>query len=109
MSSKPTTTRGALSRIIQEDDRVESPILQVLAYKKIDTDGTLKYRFILSDGDYMHQCCIMTTEQLAQRVESGEFERYTLIRLDDYVINFVKGNKVCTIISKYFYAFYTLL
>lgn len=92
---KPTTTPKALVRILN-GELVENPILQVLAYKKV-TDGATnqtKFRFILSDGDNMHQCCIMASEPLVNRVEAGEFERYTVIKLIAYNCNDVKGNKV---------------
>ena len=93
---KPTTTPKALSRILG-GEMIEGPIVQVLAYKKVNSpenNGVVKYRFILSDGDNMYQCCIIDGDEHVERIQKGEFERYTLIRLDQYTAKEVPSNRV---------------
>ena len=93
--AKPTTTPKALSRILSVE-MVEGPIVQVLAYKKVnlpENNGGVKYRFILSDGDNMYQCCIIDGDE-PERIQKGEFERYTVIKLDQYTTKEVSNINV---------------
>lgn len=91
----PSLTTDAIQRILN-GEQVERPVLQILAYKKVPSDGKsqVRFRFIMSDGQKSHQCCIMIGDNLIQRVEKGEFERYTILRLDEYEWNDIKENKV---------------
>jgi hypothetical protein len=93
--SIPNLTDNAITRI-WNGEHVQRPVLQVLAYKKVAADGNnqVRVRFILSDGVKSHQCCIMAGESLVARVENAEFERYAIIRLDEYEWSNIKDNKV---------------
>ena len=88
-------TKNAISKILTGVD-VQEPILQVLAYKSVphDADNQQRIRFILSDGDHSHQCCILVGAENVARVDSGEFERFSIIKLVSYVTNNVNNRKV---------------
>ncbi|XP_053208275.1 replication protein A 70 kDa DNA-binding subunit-like [Panonychus citri] len=100
MASTPRLTEGALGTILS-GGFVERPIVQILAQKNVSADSVQRYRFLLSDGKFSYQCCIMVGA-MAQRVEAGEFERYTVIRLNKYVCNPAAGgsNKKILLISE---------
>lgn len=91
----PPLTQNAIQKILN-GEAVKNPVLQILAYKKVaaDSKNQVRFRFIMSDGLKSHQCCIMIDHHLITRVEKGDFERYTIIRLDDYEWSDIKENKV---------------
>ena len=59
------------------------------------SDGTDRYRLILSDG---HQFCqgyfVPDLNELASRIGTNN-----IIRIDEYFVNSIKGHLVCVIIS----------
>jgi replication factor A1 len=78
------------------EKNVES-VLQILAYKKVNADANNtqeRYRFIMSDGEKTHSACLMIGSALVDRVEKGEFERFTIIRVKSYQINKVNNNVI---------------
>jgi replication factor A1 len=83
---------GAIRDIVEQTE-VPEPVLQVLAYKDVTTDGAKRFRFMLSDGQFTHQCCILMGEQV-RAVENGQLERYTIIRLKKYVCNLISDKRV---------------
>lgn len=102
MTPDPVLTPNAIQRL-SNGENVPKPVLQILAYKKVPADsksGT-RFRFIMSDGTKSHQCCIMIGEELISRVERGDFERYTIIRLDEYEWNDIKDNKVSVLLHHF--------
>lgn len=94
----PRLSEGALERILS-GSATERPTVQILAQKNVSADNVQRYRFLLSDGKYSYQCCIMIGP-LIQRVEAGEFERYTVIRLNKYLCNQAGGTKKVIILTE---------
>ena len=91
----PKLTGNAIQRILNGEE-INRPVLQILAYKPVQADGDnqFRYRFIMSDGEFTHQCCIMVGEELIKKIEAGEFERYTIIQLNNYICNTVNEKRV---------------
>lgn len=102
MTSSVQLTGNAIQRILNGEE-ITRPILQILAYKAVQADGEnqFRFRFIMSDGEFSHQCCIMIGEELISRIEKGEFERYTIIQLNQYICNTVNDRKVRIFCSCY--------
>ncbi|KAI1295620.1 Replication protein A 70 kDa DNA-binding subunit [Halotydeus destructor] len=86
-------TKNALQRIVNGEN-VPRPVLQILAYKSVGTPDAERYRFIMSDGDSSYQSCIMLGPELIQKLKLGEFERLTVIQLNNYVCNAIDGKRV---------------
>ncbi|RWS16997.1 Replication protein A DNA-binding subunit-like protein [Dinothrombium tinctorium] len=89
-------TQNAISRLLNGEN-VSKPCLQVLAYKRVVSEGQPRYRLMLSDGTHSFQTCIMMGP-LIPRLEKGEFERFTIIQLNQYVVNTVQDNKKVIVI-----------
>lgn len=68
------------------------PIFQIINIKNVKnkTDGSDRYRLILSDG----QCFVqgMCATQLNDVITDG-IREYNLIRVNEYLVNDVKGKK----------------
>jgi len=93
MTNLPKLSEGALDKMLN-DEHVKQPVLQVLAHKSVpQPDGQARYRFLMSDGIYSHQCCIMMGPHIS-KVESGEFDRFSVIQLNKYILNIASGKKV---------------
>lgn len=93
---KDMLTPNAIKRMYEGDKNVEA-VLQILAYKKVNADSNnnqVRYRFIMSDGEHTHSAFLMIGPAFVSRIEKGEFERFTIIRLKNYVVNSVKDNVV---------------
>jgi replication factor A1 len=89
-------TSGSIERMFDGEENVES-FLQILAYEKVNVSVNHipeMYRFILSDGKKTHSDCLMIGSDLVSRVENGEFERFTIIRVTSYQINRVNNNVI---------------
>jgi len=85
-------TRGAIGHILAGKD-IQQPILQMLAFKHMPADNTKRYRLVLSDGAYSYQCC-MVMGDLSAKVESGEFDRFCLLKINRYQLNLIQGRQV---------------
>lgn len=88
-------TEDAIQRIL-DGEKIIRPILQVLGFKAVRTESNLRYRFIMSDGQYMYNNCVMVDEDLISRIEMGDFEKYAVIQLNEYSLETIGGRKVCT-------------
>ncbi|RWS26554.1 Replication protein A 70 kDa DNA-binding subunit-like protein [Leptotrombidium deliense] len=101
MSHQNLLTKDAIARIL-EGEKVINPRVQVLGYKKVMGDGSdkgqVRYRFLLSDGKSSHQFCVMMG-QLIERIEMGEFERFSVIQLNEYILNSLQDRKVMIILE----------
>lgn len=95
MAKPPPLTTGALQQIM-DGQPVRRPVLQILAYKKVPSDGKSQehFRFIMSDGQTSHPCCIMIGDHLVPRVEEGDFKCNTILRLEEYTLKDIRGIKV---------------
>lgn len=85
-------TQGAIGHMLH-GTKIDDPIVQMLAYKNMPTDNTKRYRLVLSDGAYTYQCCIIMGD-LAGKVESGEIDRYCLLKISRYMLNEIQGRQV---------------
>src|SRR5437868_6914793 len=94
-------TAGAISKILNDED-IKRPVLQVLGYKKMSDDerGQARYRFILSDGENTHQACMLMGNNHAEKVERGELERFTIIRLDSFSATLVSNGHKAIIMTQ---------
>ncbi|XP_074596897.1 replication protein A 70 kDa DNA-binding subunit-like [Brevipalpus obovatus] len=80
----PQLSEGVLPRMFQGEN-VKDPVLQILAVKSITNQNGKRFRFLLSDGIHSCQLCIMVENQ--KMLESGELEKFAIIRLKQYSIN----------------------
>lgn len=86
-------TAGAIPRILA-GETIEDPVLQILAHKGVPGEGQQRCRFLISDGQHSYQCCIMMGDQLLARVQVGDFDKFTVIKLKNYSCSEVSGKKV---------------
>lgn len=88
-------TNGALKRILS-GQVVDKPVLQIMGYKKV-TGGGDRYRMLISDGLNCYPLAMVAT-QLKERLVNGEFERYTVVRVDNYTCNALQRDKIIMIL-----------
>ena len=73
----------------------ETPILQVLAVKKLNATGSAnaqdRWRLVLSDGQYFIQSMMAT--QLNHMIEKNDVQKGVLIKLLQYTTNKMKDKK----------------
>lgn len=84
-------TRGCLASIFA-GEKVVTPNLQILGYKKITGSGQERYRILLSDGEFSNSFGMLATK-LNPMVHSKQLEQFTIINLKDYNINQVSPSK----------------
>jgi len=85
-------SQGAIGHILSGRE-IKDPVLQMLAYKNMPADNTKRFRLVLSDGAYSYQCCIIMGDQAA-KVESGEIDRYCLLKVSRLMLNEIQGRQV---------------
>ncbi|XP_074596889.1 replication protein A 70 kDa DNA-binding subunit-like [Brevipalpus obovatus] len=90
----PSLSEEVLPRMFQGEN-VEDPVLQILAIKSITNQNGKRFRFLLSDGKYSCQLCIMVENR--KMLERGELEKFAIIRLKQYSINKSNGKTVLII------------
>ncbi|KAL7554100.1 hypothetical protein ACHAWF_017496 [Thalassiosira exigua] len=88
-----STTAGAVARMLYMSDSYEdptfTPVVQVLHIKRLENkngngDGE-RWKIVLSDGDlYLYG---MVAPQLVPEVHSGEIARYSLLRVDEFIVH----------------------
>ena len=86
-------TTGVLEKILS-GELIKSPILQILSWTLTEVDSKEpRYRFLLSDGRYYYQNCIlaMTCFDSAQNMI---LDRFALIKLNRYAINTLGDKKI---------------
>lgn len=88
---------GCLRRIV-EDKEVHEPVVQVLASKDVTTDGPPRYRFMLSDGLYTYQCCILMGEPV-EVLRRGQMDRLAIIKIKRFTCNSVSGKRVIVMLD----------
>ena len=86
----PVLTEGAIARI-EANEKVDKPILQIIVYKlmadnKSQANSQKKIRFQLSDGVKNGNHFIAILPELIQRIERGDFEKFTVIELTSYLV-----------------------
>jgi replication factor A1 len=83
---------------ITNGEEVPNPIiLQIVGSKRISgpggsSDAKPRYRFCVSDGQYVHNFAILATEQ-NHIYESGHLSDYTIIKLNRHIISVVSRNE----------------
>ena len=92
MSLSNRLTKGALGHIL-EGKQIQEPIFQMLAYKNMPTDNNKRYRLSLNDGAYIYQCCIIVGD-LAEKIETQEYDRYCLLKVKRYMLNEIQNKQV---------------
>eukprot|EP00754_Rhynchopus_humris_P006812 Rhum_TRINITY_DN13225_c4_g1::Rhum_TRINITY_DN13225_c4_g1_i1::g.58431::m.58431/K07466/RFA1, RPA1, rpa; replication factor A1 len=99
-------TEGACKRMLEGEDDVVRPVLQVLEIKRQKArDGVLRFRLCLSDGVGMLYALCHAAPEAA--ILSNDLEVLTVIRLTDYVVGFaVNGRRVlvlfeATVVRRY--------
>ena len=90
MNHEKRLTNGALRKIL-EGIPLDPPVVQILAFKNVTTDQTLRYRFLLSDGMYTYQCCLMMGE-ICKNID--QFQRFSLVRLNRFSSNVIQTKPV---------------
>lgn len=97
-----TLTENAVRTLTQSKDSRSmpafKPIIQLINVKNVkkESDGSDRYRLILSDG----QCFVqgMVATQLNELIANGIREN-NIIRVNEYMVNNVKGKKICVVLS----------
>ena len=67
------------------------PILQILSLKKMDTQGTERYRLVLSDGEHFSQGMLAT--QFNHLIEEGQMKKHSIICLEKFSVNDVQNKR----------------
>ena len=92
-------TSGAIKDILGRRE-LELHVVQILGFKVIHGANGVKYRVAISDGESSFNNCFMVNDDLVSRVETGHFEPFTIIQLDDYVVERVSGRQVCQMVGR---------
>lgn len=90
-NSVPKLSEGSLARIIA-GETVEKAVLQILMYRAVQ-EAKSGYRFMVSDGMATNQHVMMITPSLVERISKGDFEKYTIIAVNRYLVNKVESNE----------------
>ena len=82
-------------------DQVVDLVLQILVVKSVTNDDKGKrHRFLISDGKYSCQLCIMLGhDNLVEMLESGKLEKFGIICLKKYAINKASDKTVLIIME----------
>lgn len=94
-------SRGCISQIVRGQN-VDRPVVQLLAYKALnDASGNEnRFRFIITDGEASHAYAMMINGELIERIKKGEFEKFTVVRLDSYTANHVNSDKTVIVLQE---------
>lgn len=66
---------------------VETPVFQVLTFKKITPgNGVERYRILLSDGEHL-QCLTLLATQLNRLITNGDLAPYGIIKVSHYIVS----------------------
>jgi replication factor A1 len=97
----PNVLRAIYESESQPVSGIPSPVLQILAVKKINSTAptsTERWRVVLSDGVSFIQSMLAT--QLNPMVASGEIIKGRLLRLGQYTMNKMKERKYLCLILR---------
>lgn len=69
------------------------PVVQVFDIKQIGVNKSSqeRIRLVLSDGEHIHQAIVAT--QLNELVNAGQIQKWSLVRLIEFICNNVNGRK----------------
>jgi len=86
MNSCPPLSCGSLNRMLRNNESIDGPIVQILGSKLMQNKNI---RCVISDGIDRSQHCIVInkSKDLEERYNSGEFGKYSIIRLDKYLVS----------------------
>lgn len=89
---------GALQDILQQRGP-DRPILQVLNMKKIQSEqqSVDRYRLQMSDGTNFQPCMLAT--QMNEKIDSGELDKYSVVRVTRYLCNTIHERRIIIIIN----------
>jgi len=90
-------TQGSLLTICQ-GGQVNSPVMQILSFKKIPSASTERFRLLISDGLYSNSCAMLAT-QLNSLITDGQIDEYCVIRVNKHSCNNMQGKKVIIILE----------
>jgi len=90
-------TQGSLLTICQ-GGQVNSPVMQILSFKKIPSASTERFRLLISDGLYSNSCAMLAT-QLNSLITDGQIDEYCVIRVNKHNCNNMQGKKVIIILE----------
>jgi len=88
-------TAGAISRL-NANDTSGQPIVQVIDHKVLQaTNGqsATRHRLVISDGQAFMQAMLAT--QLNALVDNGQIAVFTVMQLNECIVNLVQNRKVC--------------
>ena len=101
LTPSPSLTKNAIRTLTQSKDSrfmpAFKPIIQLINVKNLkkESDGSDRYRLILSDG----QCFVqgMVATQLNKLIANGIREN-NIIRVNEYMVNYIKGKSICVVL-----------
>jgi len=93
-SNYPKLSDGSINKL-QNNEMVPDPILQIIFYKPMvpsnkdnnKDNNQVKYRFQLFDGTNSGANFLVIAPNLIERISQGEFEKFTVVQLNDYTIS----------------------
>lgn len=93
-------THNAISTMMADNNRPDQPrpILQVLDIRKIgqqNGNSAERYRVVLSDGQFLQQAMLAT--QLNELITSQQLEIFSIVRVDDWMVNQVQNRKCASL------------
>jgi replication factor A1 len=91
-------SNGALENILQQRGPPK-PVLQVLNMKKIQAEqqNVNRYRLQMSDGTNFQPCMLAT--QMNEKIESGELDKFSVVRVTRYLCNTIHERRIIIIIN----------
>ena len=98
-----TLTNGAVLDLLNEtrEASVFHPTMQILDIRKIGGSangaGGDRYRVIISDGRHFAQS--MVTTQLNELIETNQLQKYSIVKLTEYICNNVQNRKIIIILG----------
>lgn len=75
-------SEGVINSILA-GEKVASPVVQILGYKKVPGDEDDRYRLLISDGKWCYPTAMLGTE-LASLVSSGNLQKFAVVRVNNY-------------------------
>ncbi|GBG31935.1 Replication protein A 70 kDa DNA-binding subunit [Hondaea fermentalgiana] len=97
MAGMPQLTRGALGKILREEEAPRPMILQVLSLEKLVKGNMDRYKVLVSDGETKTQ--VMLATQLTDLVAKGDIGELSLIRVEELVANPMQGTVIIILLN----------
>ncbi|KAG9510175.1 Cationic amino acid transporter 2, partial [Fragariocoptes setiger] len=104
-------TQGAIKQMLtQPIGSVINPVVQILAHKPVEpgtlerdneiSSGKPRIRLMINDGQDCHQYCIIANEDLVNDINSGNIDKFSVIRIVNYSTSpFKQDSKLIIIIN----------